>query len=677
MAQNSNSEQLINPFPGLRPYAVEDSRFYFSYSYRTDEVLSRLRSNRFLTLSGERGSGKASLVHCGVIPALQKGFAGKGGSHWNYISFRPGTNPLKNFALALANAKVFLEGGKIELSFADQLEEMLLENVHGLLSIFDKYTLQEEHNLLIFIDDFEDVLAHQELYENPADIFHFLNIILKFIRRSNHPVYLLMSLSSDFLSESSRYPGLPEVINDSQYMIPKMDTTHLRDIIAHACRAARIPVDQQVFVVIQQDFQQLNPNNYQIQFLLRKMTDLWIAAGSGRGVLDMKYYEKAGGLERSIEISAENIYGRLTKTQKSICSSLFRTISRGSESGRTQAVQVEHVSAAAQASVDEVIQVINAFSFEKLDLIEVIQSYDVEERLDSLDDLLNHPFSPVNRYSKITLRNTELAESWQRLEHWREEEKKAADIYMRLATAASLYQQNKKGFYTNPELETALNWYKRENPGDAWANYYAPGYHEAIEYLLASEQNHREHLRQERLRQEHKVKRDKQVKWLLIAGVVLSLTLAGWAYKERLYEMELQAELTIKSSKLGYIQNLDSMRVMYIQALHNMDSAHIDRLRYKVRELHDRRGSNMADLMAFTEGMIRQDSLCKKGIKAEISKIQNALSTWSDQWDRMHMNSDSLETADREMVENFCEILKGHCPQQLQHLTEAGSKCGF
>ncbi|ELR71202.1 Peptidase C14, caspase catalytic subunit p20 [Fulvivirga imtechensis AK7] len=672
MAEHSNHghDRIVNPFPGLRPYGKEECQYYYSYGYRTDDVLSRLRANKFLTLVGEPGSGKASLVNCAIIPTLMEGFAGKGGNEWNYITLRPGTNPLKNLAQALAHSKVFLKGGKIEPNFADQLEEALRENVQGLLQVFEKYRLEEEHNLLIVIDDFEDIFAYQELYVNPEDTLLFINLILKFIRRSNFPVYIVISLSSDFLSESSQYPGLPEMINDSQYMLPKMDGTLLRKVLAHAFTSSGIRADQELINTIVHDFSTFQANNYQLQYVLKSMVDLWLGeAQNADKVLGVKYYDKAGGLDKAIERTAESIYSKLTKKQKRICTYLFRCVTLSGENSRTRAVVVEDVSQIAKCNVEEVVEVINYFGYEQLELIEVIESYDIEERLDSLDELLNNPFSLVNRYSKITLRNIELVECWSRLKRWVEEENKSADIYLRLVNSALLHRQGKKGFFMNPELEAALDWYRRENPGEAWAARYEPNFTDAVEYLFASEQNHQHQLRQERLRQEQKVKRDKQFRWVLIIASIISLALAGWAYNERMHEKKLGV-------RLNYVQDLDSLRVIYIDALQDMDSAHIDQLRFKVRSLSQNRVSSMDEILQYAESMIERDSLCKKSLKAQIVRVEAALMFWSQNWNNMdEVNEDSAVAVHRTFFTNFCETLRFHCGDQWVNLTSINYKC--
>ena len=61
---------LANPFPGLRPFSVEESHLFFGREGQCETVLGYLTRNRFAAVTGASGSGKSSLIYCGLIPAL-------------------------------------------------------------------------------------------------------------------------------------------------------------------------------------------------------------------------------------------------------------------------------------------------------------------------------------------------------------------------------------------------------------------------------------------------------------------------------------------------------------------------------------------------------------------------------------------------------------------------------
>ena len=67
---NANVTPRFNPFPGLRPFGIEEDYLFFGREEQATELLGLLREHRFLAVVGTSGSGKSSLVRAGVLPAL-------------------------------------------------------------------------------------------------------------------------------------------------------------------------------------------------------------------------------------------------------------------------------------------------------------------------------------------------------------------------------------------------------------------------------------------------------------------------------------------------------------------------------------------------------------------------------------------------------------------------------
>src|SRR3970040_1631815 len=89
-----------NPFPGLRPYSIDECHLFFGREGQVDEILLKLSRNHFLTVLGYSGSGKSSLMYCGLLPVLYGGFVTQTGPEWHVIAVRPGVNPIANLAEA-------------------------------------------------------------------------------------------------------------------------------------------------------------------------------------------------------------------------------------------------------------------------------------------------------------------------------------------------------------------------------------------------------------------------------------------------------------------------------------------------------------------------------------------------------------------------------------------------
>src|SRR5271157_1976587 len=97
---------LANPFPGLRPFHEDEEYLFFGRESQVDTMVDKLAASRFLAVVGTSGSGKSSLVNCGLKPALRRGLMASAGTHWRMAQFRPGGDPIKSLAHALATPGV-------------------------------------------------------------------------------------------------------------------------------------------------------------------------------------------------------------------------------------------------------------------------------------------------------------------------------------------------------------------------------------------------------------------------------------------------------------------------------------------------------------------------------------------------------------------------------------------
>ena len=97
----------MNPFPGLRPFTQEEDYLFFGREEQTIELLKRLGGNRFVAVVGTSGSGKSSLVRCGLLSQLLGGKMLGAGAAWEIAVTHPGGNPLAILTDALLEAGLY------------------------------------------------------------------------------------------------------------------------------------------------------------------------------------------------------------------------------------------------------------------------------------------------------------------------------------------------------------------------------------------------------------------------------------------------------------------------------------------------------------------------------------------------------------------------------------------
>ena len=158
------SRVRTNPFPGLRPFREDEEYLFFGRENQVDAMVDKLADTHFLAVVGTSGSGKSSLVNCGLRPALRRGLMARAGTAWRMAQFQPGNNPIQALARALAKDGVlFLKDAAEGLPLAEIIETTLRMSKLGLIDMFEQARLDEGVNLLVVVDQFEELFRYWQL----------------------------------------------------------------------------------------------------------------------------------------------------------------------------------------------------------------------------------------------------------------------------------------------------------------------------------------------------------------------------------------------------------------------------------------------------------------------------------------------------------------------------------
>ena len=159
-----NPEIGVNPFPGLRPFHEDENYLFFGRESQIDDLIDKLSINKFLAVVGTSGSGKSSLVNCGLFPALHGGYMSVAGSNWRIAKFRPGNDPIWEMALTLAQYDVLFKQEKEgEIPLSSIIQTNLLRSKLGLIETYKQARLASDENLLIVVDQFEELFRFGKL----------------------------------------------------------------------------------------------------------------------------------------------------------------------------------------------------------------------------------------------------------------------------------------------------------------------------------------------------------------------------------------------------------------------------------------------------------------------------------------------------------------------------------
>ena len=304
-----DSGELPNPFPGLRPFEPDEDHLFFGREKQIDELLRRLRGTRFLSVVGASGSGKSSLVRCGLIPALQGGSMAGAGSGWRIAILRPGEDPIGHLAAALSVPECLGAGEE----FADVrrvlVEATLRRSTLGLAEAVREARVPAHENILVVVDQFEELFRFRRNQAGAGDdAAAFVKMLLEAARHDTLPIYIVLTMRSDFMGDCMQYPGLPEAVNDGLYLVPRMSRDELRSAIAGPVAVGGGRIAPRLVVRLLNEVGDNSDRLPVLQHALMRTWDYWRRHGGDGQPIDMAHYEAIGGIERALSLHAEEAY---------------------------------------------------------------------------------------------------------------------------------------------------------------------------------------------------------------------------------------------------------------------------------------------------------------------------------------------------------------------------------
>ena len=528
-----NTQPLINPFPGLRPFRTDESHLFFGREGQSEEVLKNLVGNRFVAVIGASGSGKSSLMYCGVIPVLYGGFATQAGSHWKLIATRPGNSPLENLADAVAGSAASDEP-EIDQSVALSI---LRRNSSGLKEAISLLGISKDENILLMIDQFEELFRFRKSKDDPSitnDSESYVKLLVEAVLQEEVPIYIVLTMRSDFIGECSNYQELTELINRSNYLIPQMTREDFRMAIEGPVSVAGAVIDPQLVQLLLNEVGD-NPDQLPIlQHALMRSWEYWIHFDDPARPIGISDYEAVGKMSRALSEHANEAYDELKEEEKEVCESMFKTLTeKGSDNrGIRHPTTVKKIAAIAGTDDSNVIVVAEAF------------------RKTGRSFLTPAPDRALNGDSVIDLSHESLMRIWNRLKIWVDEEAQAVQMYSRLAESAAMYQQGKTNLWRPPDLHLALSWKIKQNPNLEWARRYNTAYERTMVFLQTSEKEYLEEEENKVKQQKRALRRTRVFAIVLGSAAIISLGFMVFAFDQKTKADENRVR-AVEQSKLA------------------------------------------------------------------------------------------------------------------------------
>jgi hypothetical protein len=472
--KNKNINDLNNPFPGLRPFKVEESHLFFGREGQSEEILNKLSDEKFVAVIGASGSGKSSLIYCGLVPVLFGGFVGDSNSEWKIIATRPGNSPIDNLANAIIGNNDKKEQTEDDLIKQKLNSSVLRSSSNGLLEAIDQSYDLEKQNILVIIDQFEELFRYKtskgdESTYNESEAF--VKLLVTANRAKDIPVYIVLTMRSDFIGECSQFHELTELINESNYLVPQMTRDDFKRAIEGPVAVGGAGIETQL---VQQLLNEVGDNPDQLPILqhaLMRTWSYWTEHSDIEQSISLSDYEAIGKMEKALSEHANEAFDELNEDEKWICESMFKTITeKGNDNrGIRHPTSITDIALIAKTSTDKVKKIIDPFRAAGRSF--VTPSFEKELEDETIIDLSHESLMRI----------------WNKLKIWVEEEWNAVQMYSRLSEASEMYQLGKTSLWRPPDLQLAINWRDKQKPTLSWAKRYNPAFERAMVYLKTSD----------------------------------------------------------------------------------------------------------------------------------------------------------------------------------------------
>ncbi len=567
----------FNPFPGLRPFAPEESDLFFGREKESEEVLKKLLQNRFVTVIGASGTGKSSLIYCGVLEKIRH-MDGYKNDSWTTIMFRPGNDPFGNLGKAITeNIKV---AGSTEISAATILTEMH-QNSDGIAATIGKYLNKGNKNkILLVVDQFEEIFRYSTLSaggRKGTEADEFVEKIVNAVNRPGSGIYTIITMRSDFIGECAHYQGLTQLINNSNYLVPHMDRDNYRQAIEGPVKYAGASIEPKLVGTILDHIGERTDQLPVLQHALMRTWTYWQELDEPDRPLGSTDYESVGTMSDAMSRHANEAFEELGPRGKEVCEKMFKAITeKGTDNkGIRHPSSVKTIKSVAQCTSEELFEVVEKF------------------RIPSRSFITPRQNIPLNEDSIIDLSHESLMRLWDRLKEWVDEEAAAVQMYLRLSEASAMFQQGKTSLWRPPDLQLAINWRDQHKPTLEWAQRYDPAFERAMVYLRTSEKDYLEEEESKIRLQKRQMKRARIIAIILGTAAIISLGFMLFAFVQRIAaeRATIQAEQRRLEAERQTQRADSSLNVAEIQRFKADSSANVA----KVKEAEAVEQKNIAD----------------------------------------------------------------------------------
>src|SRR5215472_12949386 len=267
------------PFKGLAAYTEGDAALLLGRERLVARLVGRLAETAAVCLVGASGSGKSSLLHAVLLPAVRAG-ALDGSETWPVAVLTPGERPDERLAAA----------GRAGLVVVDQFEE---------------------------------------LFALCGDAEQRQRFAVRLVKLAGGGTRLALAVRSDYWADAAGHPELAELITASSVAVGPLSDDELRRVAAEGARRAGLAADEDMVESLVAD---TAGQQGVLPLVSTALARTWERRDGIR--LTLRGYRAAGGLDAAVAGLAEDTYAGLTEAEQRAARAILTRLASEGSGGR-------------------------------------------------------------------------------------------------------------------------------------------------------------------------------------------------------------------------------------------------------------------------------------------------------------------------------------------------------
>lgn len=502
------------PYPGLRPFEKKEWPIFFGRERMADAIVKVLVDKHLLVVHGDSGCGKSSIVRAAVLPRLEQENA-RAGLRWRTCTALPRETPLLNIAEALAG----LDGTDPNSQRTIELRRALNFGQDAPAAIARILGADSSNNICILIDQFEELFS-QARRHGPEEAKLLTQFLIAAHLQPQPGLYIVLTMRSEFLGACAHYSGFAEVVNSTQYLLPRMEHCDLIRAICEPAKlyngttsrelAERLIIDsggsQDQLPLIQHGLMLLHRLNVPDTEKTPLEFPSWY--------LGLEHYNQEHRLAGLLSAHADEVFAHTQKDLGShIVEDLFRALTDINAEG--QAIRrpqtLRQLVAVTGADEQKVRTTLDAF------------------RADGVSFLTPHDPFPLDDDELIDISHEALIRCWHKIadpvQGWLFKEFMDGLIWRTLLVEADSFERNPGNVIAPDITDERVLWLPRHNK--IWAERYGKGW-DCVKRLLDASAEARDRVREQKAAQDRQKVRSKTIKYSSAAAII-AIMAGGYA----------------------------------------------------------------------------------------------------------------------------------------------------